>query len=348
MQFFLSDVPNSFNTKHAKNILIVGPGAIGLSIAYALDLSGYNVFFVSRSDKLLEFDYLDVSIKKISKRFYFVKLNEDEFFRLNFDLCFIATQAYAINQALDYLKSLFNKCLIVSLCNGAVDDILSSYQKKNYKHVIRLGISFHSASIKFFKNHPKNSYIVVTCAKGVKIVWGDFNDVNNGSKNSEFSSILLTDVEKSLLNAQALVGQSIALDNNNHDGQVFTFCDNIYPFYIKKWISNCLINTLCGAYKFGCYYELKSYVTDNNDEVFQVFCECFMLAQKIWPCYGNLFDKKQLFAKMIDIIFNFDNASGNSIIRHIDSKKRTEANFLSGKAFDYQNFHLLKGLHKKI
>lgn len=121
----------------------------------------------------------------------------------------------------------------------------------------------------------------------------------------------------------------------------FKYCEEIEGSVQKKWLINMVLNTICAALMLKKNGDILSH----QELLGQVFAESFTLGQRLWPRFP--FNEEKLFKELREIIVHVrDNQ--NSMVVDLNSNRKTEIDFLSALASQYDDFPTLNRLTEKI
>ena len=340
---------------------MIGAGAIGLSLAATLVYMGFDVYLLSKTSKLDKYPVINAKIKNVTSKLVLKPISyyeefgnysspekKDTIYFTSIGMCFITTQAFALDQVLSSYLELFGpNTVFVSLCNGKVDDILQKHMERKHSSTIRLGVAYYNSMIEFVEKQDGDNYINVFSKHGIYCPWGPIKDSSGNFKP-------LTFIEEQIFrelfvhSSQAELLTHESAPKKWQRSACFEFTENIFSLYQSKFISNTIINTLCACYQLTDYSMLKKFVVEKTQLFDQIYDQSYHLAEKLWKDLQCL-SHQQLKSKLLSIIENFDDQGQNSIIRHIKYSPITESQFLAGQAMQFdQGFDLLKKLHLQI
>jgi ketopantoate reductase len=290
----------------SKKVLVVGKGAIGVAVASRLKMLGFQPVFVGRKGPI----DVHVHFKGWGQSFWLdvKKLSDTDLGSVSG--CFLAVKAFdlegAANRFIPYLQS---GTPVISLSNGATQDIMENVQNKFAEHAIRLG--FCTSGVTMVN---ENHFEMRSQTGGV--YWGS---LKNG--------LSITDFEKSLSTIQ----------NDNF----FSYLDPIFSSHRIKWLFNTVLNSICAVNE----HSNNGKLLEDVDYLRTVFEEAYILGEEIWGAWIE--KKNKLFDDMISLITS-TRFNENSMFRDIKLKQKTESKYLAGMAPDREKYSELVRLHNEI
>ncbi|MCY4381089.1 MAG: hypothetical protein OXC40_05940, partial [Proteobacteria bacterium] len=207
--------------------------------------------------------------------------------------------------------------------NGAIDHIITTYQQKYPGITLKIALVYFNVS-------KTADHLFLASDKGT-IIWGDVHSGNNRE---------LTDTEILL----GRIGKQLISDIPGNKQPFFQPCQSPKEFqelFKQKWLTNTVINTLCAAYNLKHTY----LALEDQARFSMIMSEAYALGHKLWGPWSSPLNtlQEQIISLINDLAF-----CQNSMYRHVQEGKKTESDYLAGKALDFHEFSLLTELHQQI
>ena len=298
-------------TKDPKSVcLVIGNGAIGTAISSRLTMLGFEISFMgrvgpvnvkSRFEGWGQTNYLQIQ-----------SLSHADLSKVK--IVFVALKAYDLMGAMNrYLTYIPSGIPVITLCNGAIEDLVAELSVNYNQYMWRIGICTFGVS-------QLSNEIYALKSKGGQALWG-------GVPSQKRSHNQLQDIEIEIFEK----------DKN----EFFMWDDGIIVNVRKKWLFNVVINSLCAAKEFPNNGELLK----DMKTLSLVYEEAFRLGKELWDSWNFNYDN--LYVDLVSLI-SATSQNENSMARDVRMGRKTENAFLAQLSEGRRGYKLLPILSKTI
>jgi ketopantoate reductase len=285
--------------------LIVGPGSLGVGLGFRLSLLGFEVRFLGKNGPT-EVDALVRDADCAPVPFSAPGANVAN----NVGAIFLTVKAYQLADALEQHQSQFPVGVpLISLGNGAVEEILVRHANRHRSNPVRLGISTLAVS-----RLGSNSFEIRGSSS--RIHWGPLSPLLDPPQISETSLL-------------------------EGDRSFFFWHEDPKPLYRKKWLFNSVINSLVATSNFRANGDLLA----DRLKLQQVFAEAYLLGTTHWGPWDE--PAEMVYQELLELIERTQN-NDNSMALDTRLGRLTETDYLAGLSEGYGGFPLLKSLHRQL
>lgn len=285
--------------------LILGPGALGVGLGFRLSQLGFPVQFIGKEGP----SSVDVVVRDSSRSCMPLSTNTDEPSQ-KVGAVFLTVKAYQLAEALEIHRPLFPHGVpLISMGNGAVEEILTKHASVHKDNPIRLGISTLAVS----RTRPHGFEIRGSLSR---IHWGPLSPLLEPPQPAETA----------LLEA---------------DGTFFQWHEDPKPLYRKKWLFNSVINSLAGISNA----RMNGEILDDRLKLQRVFAEAYLLGTTHWGPWDE--PAETVYQELVELIER-TKRNDNSMAMDVRLGRQTETDFLAGLSERYVGFPLLKSLHREL
>lgn len=289
-------------------VLIVGPGAVGLTIGARLNILGVSPWFLGRGE-VKEPQIKQVTAWGKNTILQILPIRVEDLQKVS--VCFFAVKAFQLEFVLaKYLSELPMGCCCIIVSNGATDRIITSFQRKFPNLILRIGYCLFGTTMK-----SANSYELTSMTSSLH--WGPLLAGSGDELQPSEATLLQRD-----------------------KGIFFHFSGDARFGAMKKWVFNTVMNSLSGALDLP----KNRFLLDDLQMLRSVYDEAFMLHRQQWP--DSPWAAEKLWDELLDFIEK-TGENENSMRRDRVAGRLTESAFLAGRSEPYSNYPLLKSLHRK-
>ncbi|MDD9951814.1 MAG: hypothetical protein OXT67_09640 [Zetaproteobacteria bacterium] len=294
--------------------LVVGHGAVGVAVAARLQICGLRPFFWGRSGPVLD----SFQFQGWGRQTKLDPVTAPYTLMDQLKIVFVAVKAFQLNNAVSRVIALVPKGIpIVCLSNGNVEPLLRAFVQAYPDHLWRMGICRAGVS----EVYPKCYGLKSTSGQ---VLWGNL-------------------VSSSALSARQ---QPVEMEEYifSQDQEIFLgWKENILVEVRKKWLFNCIMNSLCAAYMFPS----NGHLLENIKQVEAVHLEAYRLGAEMWGDWPVSFSVSDSYHELIKIICA-TSENENSMHRDVRLGRKTENQYLAQIATRYRGYPLLKNLSRLI
>ena len=237
-------------------IAIVGTGSTAAAVGWSLAKLGFEFYFISRTGPMPHAYTFNVDGKALR-----IKSEVPKDLSKTSAVLF-CVKSYDLAASFQHLNLFSQKIIVVSLANGAVNQLIEVGQKTFSQHMFRPGFSTVAV------DRQGQDEFTLRSSKG----------------EFQFGPLKLGDQETATETALTAEGSSFVWNNR------------ILLYQRRKWLFNTVINTITAARKLPRNGDLLTDVPTLT----AVFDEAYHLGEELWGKWG--FERAELFSSMLKLI----------------------------------------------